>query len=244
MKGQLVISSLLAAALHAFALFGLHAGTTPKPLPLAPESLDVELTTAVEEPPAPLETPPEPQPEPPVPEPVTPPEPEPIPEPPPEPVPAPMPEPAPVEQPKPAPKPAPEKPPVAPPKPKTPSPPAKPKPPVSKPSAPVTGSATGTANATGKKSGPTTAVRVRSNPSPAYPPAARQAHQEGTVTVDVEVNAAGLPTSVNLARSSGFPALDQAAIAAVRRWRFEPAQAAGIAVSGRVRVPVRFQLGR
>ena len=66
----------------------------------------------------------------------------------------------------------------------------------------------------------------------------------GTVTVDVQVSAAGLPVSVGLASSSGFSPLDQAALAAVRRWRFEPARNAGVAVAGRVRVPVRFQLSR
>ena len=62
--------------------------------------------------------------------------------------------------------------------------------------------------------------------------------------MDVQVSTAGLPLNVALAGSSGFPALDQAARAAVLRWRFDPALTAGIPVAGRVRVPVRFQLSR
>ena len=236
MKRNLAIAGILATALHAVVLFGLHFGTPAKPLPLAPDNVVVELTTAAEEPAPPPDIPPEPQPEPPVPEPIASPEPESVPEPPPEERPAPLPEPVAMPEP-------------APPIPKPPAPKAKPKTIASKPApataaGPPTGAATASPGAAEKKSGTTASIRVSSNPAPAYPPAARQAHQEGVVTVDVEVNAAGLPTSVSLARSSGFTSLDHAAIAAVRRWRFEPARNAGVAVRGRVRVPVRFQLNR
>ena len=62
--------------------------------------------------------------------------------------------------------------------------------------------------------------------------------------ISVEVGADGRAESVSLRRSSGVPALDQAALAAVRRWTFEPARAGGMAVSSRVEVPVRFSLSR
>jgi len=58
----------------------------------------------------------------------------------------------------------------------------------------------------------------------------------------VEVGANGRPTSVALKRSSGVESLDRAALAAVRRWTFEPARSAGIPVASRVEVPVRFSL--
>lgn len=243
MTRNLTISGILAVALHATVLFGTHRVTPPRPLPVTQESLEVELTTALEEP-APLpEIPTSPEPDPPVP--ATPPEPEPVPEPPPSEPQVTAPEPPPEPMPEPVKKPAPVERSAAPPKLKPPAPKQRPKtlPSVSKP---VTPSSGGLPNgtATVKSAGPTTGVRVRSNPPPAYPAAARSSRQEGIVTLDVEVSATGIPTTVSLANGSGFPVLDQAAIAAVRRWRFEPAKVAGTPVVGRVRVPVRFRLER
>ena len=129
---------------------------------------------------------------------------------------------------------------VEPPKPPPPVTPPKPN---AKPTTAPPKSPTGIAKAPVKTTGlGTSKVRGRSNPAPAYPTAAKQARQEGTVTLEVEVSTAGLPTKVSLARSSGFPALDQAALAAVRRWKFEPARTAGVAVKGHVVVPLRFEL--
>ena len=229
MKPQLAIAGVLAVALHAFVLFGPAGSKPAKPLPVAAESLEVELTAPPDEPLAVAEPPPEPD----LPHPE--PEPEPIPEAPPAPAPLPLTEAVRemVEPPKPQP------PPVKPPKPRAKPTAATPKSTTPRPA----GSPTGIAKAPVKTTGlGTSKVRVRSNPAPAYPTAAKQARQQGTVTVDVEVSTAGLPTKVSLARSSGFPALDQAALAAVRRWRFEPARTAGVAVPGHVFVPLRFEL--
>jgi protein TonB len=49
---------------------------------------------------------------------------------------------------------------------------------------------------------------------------------------------------VSLAHGSGHPLLDQAAIAAVRTWTFEPARASGVAVTSEVVVPVRYALSQ
>jgi protein TonB len=81
-----------------------------------------------------------------------------------------------------------------------------------------------------------------SNPRPDYPEVARRQHQEGLVILSVEVDSDGRPSEVSVAHGSGFPLLDQAAVQAVRSWRFEPARAGGIPVSSRVDVPVRFRL--
>jgi len=43
-------------------------------------------------------------------------------------------------------------------------------------------------------------------------------------------------------RSSGQPLLDAAAVAAVRRWAFEPARHGGHAVAAWVEVPIHFRL--
>lgn len=71
---------------------------------------------------------------------------------------------------------------------------------------------------------------------------ARRLKQQGVVLLEVEVNADGRPTDVRVRGSSGFSALDQAALKAVRRWEFEPARIGGLPVSSRVEVPVRFSL--
>jgi len=91
-------------------------------------------------------------------------------------------------------------------------------------------------------SGISTRARYLSNPKPDYPSEARMAHQEGAVLLSVEVSADGRATEVSLKHSSGYPLLDRAAIEAVREWIFQPAQAAGLPVSSRVDVPVRFSL--
>lgn len=80
------------------------------------------------------------------------------------------------------------------------------------------------------------------NPLPRYPSAARRRGIEGTVTLEVLVSAEGLPERVAIARSSGSGLLDEAAIEAVRRWRFRPARRGTEAVEGRVSVPVTFRL--
>jgi periplasmic protein TonB len=196
------------------------------------------------------------EPEPPEPKPATP---EP---PPPMPVRAPDPTPAPValEPPKPKPKP---KPPAKakPPKPKS-SPTPRTVPP--KPARPANRSGAETANqmakaragsGTGSGAGTTSAKGTAStddrspaaymnNPAPGYPDAARRQRQEGTVYLRVLVSASGRPNQVLVAGSSGVSSLDEAALRAVRRWRFKPARQNGRPISAWVRVPVRFKLNR
>jgi protein TonB len=82
----------------------------------------------------------------------------------------------------------------------------------------------------------------RSNPPPEYPAEARRLKQEGRVLIEVEVSAEGRVLSATVKRSSGVAALDEAALRAVRRWRFEPARRAGASVAARVEVPVQFTL--
>jgi periplasmic protein TonB len=82
-----------------------------------------------------------------------------------------------------------------------------------------------------------------SNPPPAYPPVARRREQQGTVTVRVLVGADGSVERAEIADSSGFETLDDAALETVRsRWRFVPARRGGIAVESWVLVPIRFAL--
>lgn len=86
-------------------------------------------------------------------------------------------------------------------------------------------------------------VVIRNTP-PVYPETARRAGWEGRVTVRVEVSADGLPISVALEKSSGYGVLDQAALRAVKGWRFQPRTIGGVAMAGMVDVPVNFTLSR
>jgi len=81
------------------------------------------------------------------------------------------------------------------------------------------------------------------NPPPVYPAGARRRAQQGTVTVRVLVGADGSVERAEVADSSGFDALDDAALETVRsRWRFVPARHGGLAVESWVLVPIRFAL--
>lgn len=89
-----------------------------------------------------------------------------------------------------------------------------------------------------------TIPRYRRNPSPVYPSAARARGQEGTVLLEVMVSVYGRPDAIQVKRSSGYAALDKAAIKAVRKWEFEPARAGGEAVESSIEVPIVFQIQR
>ncbi|MDM7462289.1 MAG: energy transducer TonB [Tepidimonas taiwanensis] len=80
------------------------------------------------------------------------------------------------------------------------------------------------------------------NPKPTYPPLARRLGEEGKVTLRVLVTPQGQPERIELAESAGSPRLDEAAIEAVRRWRFAPARQGDTAVAAWVRVPIAFRL--
>jgi len=82
------------------------------------------------------------------------------------------------------------------------------------------------------------------NPKPAYPAMARRLNQEGEVLLRVRVSAEGNPLSVEIAKSSGFTLLDEAARNAVRQWRFVPARRGGEPIESWVGVPVVFRLDR
>lgn len=80
------------------------------------------------------------------------------------------------------------------------------------------------------------------NPPPAYPRSARRRGIEGTTVVEARVSSAGEPQEVKLATSAGDAALDDAAMEAVRGWRFEPARRGSQAVQAWVRIPIVFRL--
>ncbi len=85
--------------------------------------------------------------------------------------------------------------------------------------------------------------RFRAPPAPpVYPRQSIARDEEGVVLVRALVDPLGVPQRVVVHKGSGFPLLDDAALEAVRRWRFEPMVRDGRATSAWVQVPVRFRL--
>ncbi|MBR0656852.1 energy transducer TonB, partial [Plastoroseomonas arctica] len=80
------------------------------------------------------------------------------------------------------------------------------------------------------------------NPTPPYPSSSRLAGREGTVAVRIEVGPDGSVTNVLLTGSAGDPALDDSALATIRRWRFRPATRDGVQVAATVTTNVHFRL--
>lgn len=52
---------------------------------------------------------------------------------------------------------------------------------------------------------------------------ARRLGQQGTVTLEITVGSEGKAKKVRVAQSSGHQSLDEAAAAAISKWRFVPA---------------------
>lgn len=80
------------------------------------------------------------------------------------------------------------------------------------------------------------------NPAPRYPPLARRMRQEGKVVLRVLVDAGGGASRIEVRDSSGSDVLDEAALDAVKRWRFLPARRGAQPVAAWVFVPVTFTL--
>lgn len=106
---------------------------------------------------------------------------------------------------------------------------------------------TGAAGTATGATGATTAADSRAaplpgNPKPTYPAFARRLGQEGRVIVRVRVLPTGTIGTAEIARSSGYAVLDEAALATIKRWRFRPAQQSGQSVDATLDVPISFRL--
>jgi protein TonB len=82
------------------------------------------------------------------------------------------------------------------------------------------------------------------NPAPSYPLLSRRLGEAGKVLLRVQVTAHGTAERVQVAQSCGFSRLDEAAVEAVRKWRFVPARRGEEAVAAEVLVPIVFRLDR
>ena len=80
------------------------------------------------------------------------------------------------------------------------------------------------------------------NPKPPYPPEAREKGCQGEVLLKVEVLPNGRVGQVEVGKSSGYEALDQSALATVKKWRFIPARKEMVAIPCWVNIPIKFQL--
>jgi protein TonB len=80
------------------------------------------------------------------------------------------------------------------------------------------------------------------NPAPEYPSLAMRRGWEGTVLLRVHVLASGKPGEIQIQKSSGRDQLDDAALAAVKRWSFVPAKQGDVAQDGWVSVPIDFKI--
>jgi TonB family protein len=86
------------------------------------------------------------------------------------------------------------------------------------------------------------APRVLQEVKPVYPPDAMFVGLEGTVLLECVVTAEGTVGDVRV-RTSLYPSLDDAAIAAVKQWRFRPGSRDGKPVPVAVDVELTFTLG-
>jgi TonB family protein len=107
------------------------------------------------------------------------------------------------------------------------------------------GAGYGNGNGTGSTEGTEAILEAASyaySPKPEYPHHARKEGQQGTVVLRVLVDQEGKSKSLEVSHSSGFEALDKAAMETVRRWRFHSARYGEKRVEMWVKIPIVFRL--
>lgn len=89
--------------------------------------------------------------------------------------------------------------------------------------------------------GGVTSPRAIYDPDPDYSEEARKARYQGTVVLWVVIDQNGLPREIKVVRSLGM-GLDEKAIEAVKKWRFQPGYKDGVPVPVQVNIEVAFHL--
>lgn len=86
-------------------------------------------------------------------------------------------------------------------------------------------------------------VAVNADAPVSYPPALFDQRIEGDVLLRLFVDSTGavVPESTRVAETSGYPALDSAALAGARELRYAPAKRRGIAVATTFLQPIQFR---
>ena len=87
-------------------------------------------------------------------------------------------------------------------------------------------------------------IGVRHSVPPVYPRIAKEEGWEGIVLVRVLVQTSGLPGQITIQKSSGHEILDEAAIEAIRQWRFTPAMDGNFPIKKYLQIPLNFGLHR
>jgi TonB family protein len=84
------------------------------------------------------------------------------------------------------------------------------------------------------------ATRLLHRVEPVYPPEARAQQIQGAVTLDVQIGGDGAVHNIEVVE--GNPVLSEAAVQAVRQWRYRPYSVDGHPVEMQTRVTIRFTL--
>jgi protein TonB len=89
---------------------------------------------------------------------------------------------------------------------------------------------------------PSSDVYALRNPKPPYPISSRENGEQGAVMLYACITDHGKVERLDLAQSSGYPALDRSALNTIRHWSFRPAQESGKSIPMCYRLPIRFLL--
>lgn len=89
---------------------------------------------------------------------------------------------------------------------------------------------------------PSSNAAYLNNPKPSYPALSRRLGEQGKVVVRVLIGVDGTAQQAEIRTSSGYPRLDQAALATVRSWRYVPGKRGGVPEAMWFNVPINFVL--
>jgi len=82
------------------------------------------------------------------------------------------------------------------------------------------------------------------NPAPGYPSVSRRMGEQGQVLLDVLILADGSVGEIKVKKTSGFKRLDNAALDAVKRWRYQPARRGKTPIAYWYVQPIVFSLAK
>jgi TonB family protein len=86
-----------------------------------------------------------------------------------------------------------------------------------------------------------TAPHATYSPDPKYPKKESKARHRGTVVLELVVGSDGLPRDITVSRPLS-PEFDEAALDAVKKWKFSPATKDGKPIATQIMVEVDFHL--
>lgn len=89
---------------------------------------------------------------------------------------------------------------------------------------------------------PNIMAAYQDNPPPVYPMRSRRLGEQGQVLLRVHLTSGGHVDQIKVQRSCGHRRLDQAALEAVRDWRFAPARRGERPIAAWVLIPIQFEL--